>query len=653
MKPIQDLKNELREKLPLGIDIALQSLKINIPADVEKYNDVILLEGRYRELHQNMLRGVMNDDEVQLEFNKLREAILNFINDLQEKDFVKQSAQQQTQAKAKQGKILYRIPNQMQVQKEVKCLIRIAFNEEILMTNLEKLNYDAIKDVRIAEVMGVDLIDPNEQPAFSIRTFSEEVQLIDEVDFTEWLFYVKPLMEGTFPLLIKVAVVEIVEGLERKREVVLEETVQVVATQPEAQEEGKFATADYNVQIAGAAAAAPATSGGIGLPPQLRQAGMVAVVVVVGLGAVMAIAAYFGLLNIFKEDPKEMIEQNGKGGGGQGKGGRDSDLSTDTSSVIILPTLAEYLDSASLVEVAPLLPGLEYVWKEDTLFIATNETGGQLPLQLDIINPQNDTVLLKENLVTVGEFIFYKIDPTALPNGLKLTVRDEQGQQQAQIIALPEYLKAKIAQSGNTSVDNSTKSNTNKTGKAATSAKTSTTKSNVNKKSSNNSANPSSNSNNNNNSANNNAANQSINNNATAINSNNPPLITFDKAARAPIYESCNTRALQRAKGDKLMRELDRAKTCTKNSIAHYIQGELSKTPEAINNTAEKRVSVVFTINEKGKVIVSSIVQDFGTEFKSKVQKVVESMPTFVPGQDERGKNVAITYSLPIVFKPN
>ncbi|NJN34543.1 MAG: hypothetical protein HC817_10095 [Saprospiraceae bacterium] len=42
-------------------------------------------------------------------------------------------------------------------------------------------------------------------------------------------FAVKPILEGTFPLTLKVAVLEQIDGKERKREIVLEKEIFIVA----------------------------------------------------------------------------------------------------------------------------------------------------------------------------------------------------------------------------------------------------------------------------------------------------------------------------------------------------------------------------------------------------------------------------------------
>ena len=83
--------------------------------------------------------------------------------------------------------------------------------------------------------MSAQIIDPNSDKDFSILTFSEEIQFVDEEYFTEWLFFVTPLLKGTFSLILKVSVIEIKMGKERKRDIVME--VKVVITEDVLDEE--------------------------------------------------------------------------------------------------------------------------------------------------------------------------------------------------------------------------------------------------------------------------------------------------------------------------------------------------------------------------------------------------------------------------------
>ena len=63
---------------------------------------------------------------------------------------------------------------------------------------------------------------------------------MEKEEYTEWLFFVKPLREGQFPLLLRVSVVEKVGEKERVRDIVLEESVVIVAEPVDEPAEGAF-----------------------------------------------------------------------------------------------------------------------------------------------------------------------------------------------------------------------------------------------------------------------------------------------------------------------------------------------------------------------------------------------------------------------------
>jgi TonB family protein len=254
MKALPDIKNELKEVLQEGIDISLTTLKSILADSTDKYNDLVLLEGRYREVNQQLLQGVISYENAQLEFNKIRKSLLDFIESMEE-NHLKGKEAPDGKPDVYNGEVLYRIPKTMQKEEEVKCVIRVAFNRQILMEGFEEEKGDVLKDIRISDVMGVELIDPESSPAFSIRTFSEPVQFVEKDLPTEWLFYVKPLREGKHSLVLKISVIEIKAGIERKRNVVLEETVVIIAEPAPQPEEGEeFSRAGYALNFAAAAA---------------------------------------------------------------------------------------------------------------------------------------------------------------------------------------------------------------------------------------------------------------------------------------------------------------------------------------------------------------------------------------------------------------
>jgi len=126
------------------------------------------------------------------------------------------------------GSILYQIPAQMELGQDTKCLIRIAFEEATLRKALDLSKEATIQSIRVSQLMEVELIDPLTAGNFQIRAINEQEQIIDENDFTQWLFYVNPKKAGKFPLFLKVTLIELVYGKERKKEIVLEETIHVV-----------------------------------------------------------------------------------------------------------------------------------------------------------------------------------------------------------------------------------------------------------------------------------------------------------------------------------------------------------------------------------------------------------------------------------------
>lgn len=127
-----------------------------------------------------------------------------------------------------QGSILYQIPDEMELGQDTKCVVRIAFEAAILRKELVITKETVIKDIKVSQLMEVELLDPLTTENFQIRSINEKEQIIDKNDFTQWLFYVKANKEGKFPLYLKVTVIELVYGKERKKEIVLEELVHVV-----------------------------------------------------------------------------------------------------------------------------------------------------------------------------------------------------------------------------------------------------------------------------------------------------------------------------------------------------------------------------------------------------------------------------------------
>lgn len=221
-----------------GIASVLSVLKERLPKQGEWYEDVLLLESRQNDANRKRLRNLLSDEELRRLYAQIRQDIMDLLDALQEDDFdAEAAAQKQTDSESDRGNILYRIPDQMQIGAWTKCIVRISFDEEKLIENIDLDEHVELDEIRISEVMRVELIDPDDNPPFSIQTIHSPEQFIGRDTYTEWLFRVKPLREGRFPLMLKVSVIELIMGKERKRELVLTEEVIITAAASDREEE--------------------------------------------------------------------------------------------------------------------------------------------------------------------------------------------------------------------------------------------------------------------------------------------------------------------------------------------------------------------------------------------------------------------------------
>ncbi|MFN7117504.1 MAG: hypothetical protein ACK4TA_11945 [Saprospiraceae bacterium] len=266
-----NLQTALRNLLTESIGDVIAEIKKHLPDYCPKYSALLLLEGRLNDANLQRIEGTLSDEDLQLRYNQLRADLLLFINALQVNDFALPVAGAPS---AKTGSLLYKIPTQMTLQKETKCVVRLAYDKAVVIRNIELSSDVRIKPVRVAEVMQVELIDPTEPHPFAIRPISDEEQFLETDDYTEWVFYVEPLLEGTFPLVLKISVVEIIMGKERLRNLTYEESIQITAMPAEVAAP-KFkptgVTLDASVrETAGAVpGAAPAGESAPPAPPQI------------------------------------------------------------------------------------------------------------------------------------------------------------------------------------------------------------------------------------------------------------------------------------------------------------------------------------------------------------------------------------------------
>lgn len=248
MENLNQIKIQLKKLIPKGIPDTIKALKELLPEGSRKYDEVLLLEGRLNEVNKKRLRNIISDADLQLTYGKIRSDLLDLIDGLAEADFDKnfQASQISEDKKVKKGSLLHRIPHSMKVGEETRCVVRVALDEDVIIKNIELDQHVVLKSVRISDVMQVELIDPSEAQPFSIRALNSAEQFVDEDDYTEWQFVVKPLMEGTHSLLLKVSVIELINEKERKREIVLEEKVVITTEAVQQEASGDFKSSGHS-----------------------------------------------------------------------------------------------------------------------------------------------------------------------------------------------------------------------------------------------------------------------------------------------------------------------------------------------------------------------------------------------------------------------
>lgn len=241
MEKPEVILQQLKERVASdGASPVIKELKSLLPTTSAKYNTLLQIEAELKEVKRQGLEDLLSPEELSRANNRIRRSLLDFIDGLEAADFDANAAPIAAAGGRKRGHVLYRVPHTMELFTETKCIVRIALLKEML---LEDLDLDAEVRIRsevvVSDFMRVELIDPNDPAIFRIRSTSEANQFIGEDDYTEWLFYVKPMQSGEHVLQLKIIVMAKINDEYFRREKVLEESVVIVA-EPVKEEELTF-----------------------------------------------------------------------------------------------------------------------------------------------------------------------------------------------------------------------------------------------------------------------------------------------------------------------------------------------------------------------------------------------------------------------------
>lgn len=235
---LAELKFQLKKSLAENkISNVFEQLSTTIPShNLGKINTLFLLQRDFNVLTELKIKGTYGLDVLSVKQAAFLENFMHFIDSLDLEDFIiqKAAAEDKRGLKRKTGSVLYGIPSKMTLKKERKCLVRLAFDESILLEDIPEGKDIHIKAIRrIDKRMEVEILDPSEKKVFSIRSVSTPVQRVEEDDYTEWIYFIKPLQEGIYELWLKVMVIILQEGEKIKKDIVLQEKIEVVTATEE------------------------------------------------------------------------------------------------------------------------------------------------------------------------------------------------------------------------------------------------------------------------------------------------------------------------------------------------------------------------------------------------------------------------------------
>ncbi len=86
------------------------------------------------------------------------------------------------------------------------------------------------------------------------------------------------------------------------------------------------------------------------------------------------------------------------------------------------------------------------------------------------------------------------------------------------------------------------------------------------------------------------------------------------------------------------------------SELMKFIGNSIKYPPIAAENGIEGRVVVRFVVEKNGKVSDINVLRSVDPSLDKEAVRVIKSMPTWIPGM-QNGRNVAVYYTLPVLFK--
>lgn len=196
----------------------------------DSFTDIAMLSGRFKEARIALGNGTINFNDFSGISALVRQSVIDIIVRIENpgKGYLSK----------KKGQLLYKIPSTMQVAKKHNCIVRVAYDRDLLTKKLTVDENTIIEDITLTKVMSAELIDNNPEKAFDVKTAYDNRQYLIKDGYTEWLFGVTPLKTGKHTLTLKVSAIEKIDGESQKRNIVFEKGISIESEIEESKDEG-------------------------------------------------------------------------------------------------------------------------------------------------------------------------------------------------------------------------------------------------------------------------------------------------------------------------------------------------------------------------------------------------------------------------------
>jgi len=231
---IPDLQQTLRDLLVDDMPGAIAFLQQQLPQNAAKQMELTELLARLNTANKQFRNNLISLDEYQRDLSGINFAFQEIFMELTAADFEAPKVLRDTGKGAKTGSVLYRVPELMTTRRMTRCVVRVAMDEDTVVENLVLDTHVKIENqVEVSDAMEAQLIDPSNGENFNITSPNNTRQLVREIGYTEWVFYVTPLIEGEHQLIVKVSMLELTKNFGLvPRDITLERTIRIVSTAP-------------------------------------------------------------------------------------------------------------------------------------------------------------------------------------------------------------------------------------------------------------------------------------------------------------------------------------------------------------------------------------------------------------------------------------